>query len=861
MARLFRRSALALTLLAALAAAPARGQALPPGFFDQPVLVVDPGRHTARIVADVDPSHRLVVTASADKTMRIWSLASGALNRVIRLPSGPALTGQPYNAAIDPQGEFIAISGWLTAGSPGLIYLYSLASGSLTPVAVDAPNGAFHVAFSPNGEHLAVILARPAGVRLLSRAAGWAEISRDDQYAAPALRASFSPDGRLAVTSLDGSLRIYGPGFARPWVVRAPGGNVPMLIAFSPDGQHAALGYNDTPRVDVLDAATLAFLYSADTNGIDNGNLHSVAWLSDGTLAAAGSFDIGMGVNPILIWADKGRAPRRMLMTGALDTVASLHPLPGRELLVASTDPWLGRVAADGGAGWQVSASIANFRGLFENLAISADGAVVDFKYDGIDGVLHARFDLAKLELAVSVSDTPIADGRTVPPRQLGARFTGLHGSTPAVDGRRLRLHGNEIARSVAVHPDQARFVLGADWSLRAFTSRGDELWREPVPGTVWAVNITGDGRLVVAAYADGTIRWHRMDDGREILAFMPLADRTNWVAWTPEGFYAASPGAHGVLRWHVNRPDFQPADSLAVSDIPGFYRPAVIPLVLQELETARAIGIATIAEQRRKVQLAANSRLPPGAKLHLLAVGVSRYNDRHGRHLRLDFAHQDAHDVASALSGTQDALYVPGSRQYLPNEDATRAGMLRALDTLRATMGHSDLAVVHFAGHGAMVDGELFLLPHEVDARDAVAIRASALNVSDLRSELLKIAERGRVLVLLDACYSGAASADGRAATVDSARLTQALAAANISVLTSSSADQISREDSAWQNGAFTEAVLEALGPDADENRDGLISATELAAYVERRVRALTGGRQSPAMELRFGGTLFAVR
>ena len=37
-------------------------------------------------------------------------------------------------------------------------------------------------------------------------------------------------------------------------------------------------------------------------------------------------------------------------------------------------------------------------------------------------------------------------------------------------------------------------------------------------------------------------------------LAFLPLADRTNWVAWTPDGFYAATPGAHGVLRWLVNR-------------------------------------------------------------------------------------------------------------------------------------------------------------------------------------------------------------------------------------------------------------------------------------------------------------------
>ncbi len=63
------------------------------------------------------------------------------------------------------------------------------------------------------------------------------------------------------------------------------------------------------------------------------------------------------------------------------------------------------------------------------------------------------------------------------------------------------------------------------------------------MPGTVWAVNITGDGRLVVAAYQDGTIRWHRMADGVELLAFMPLSDQTNWVAWTPEGFYDAGDG------------------------------------------------------------------------------------------------------------------------------------------------------------------------------------------------------------------------------------------------------------------------------------------------------------------------------
>jgi hypothetical protein len=94
------------------------------------------------------------------------------------------------------------------------------------------------------------------------------------------------------------------------------------------------------------------------------------------------------------------------------------------------------------------------------------------------------------------------------------------------------------------IHPDAHRFVLGADWWLYAFDAEGKQLWKRPAPGPVWAVNISGDGRLVVAAYGDGIIRWHRMDDGRELLALQVLSDKKNWVAWTPEGFYDATPGA-----------------------------------------------------------------------------------------------------------------------------------------------------------------------------------------------------------------------------------------------------------------------------------------------------------------------------
>ena len=67
----------------------------------------------------------------------------------------------------------------------------------------------------------------------------------------------------------------------------------------------------------------------------------------------------------------------------------------------------------------------------------------------------------------------------------------------------------------------------GANFSLRAFDAAGKELWMRPTPGAnqAWDVNITSDGRLVVVAYADGTIRWHRKSDGFEILALQVLSD------------------------------------------------------------------------------------------------------------------------------------------------------------------------------------------------------------------------------------------------------------------------------------------------------------------------------------------------
>ena len=111
------------------------------------------------------------------------------------------------------------------------------------------------------------------------------------------------------------------------------------------------------------------------------------------------------------------------------------------------------------------------------------------------------------------------------------------------------------------------------------------------MPGAAWGVNVTGDGRLVLAAYGDGTIRWHRMSDGQELLALFVDKDDLRWVAWTPSGYYMASPGGEDLIGWHVNRGWDQAADFFPASRFrERFSRPDIVRLVLETLDEDAAI-------------------------------------------------------------------------------------------------------------------------------------------------------------------------------------------------------------------------------------------------------------------------------
>ena len=85
------------------------------------------------------------------------------------------------------------------------------------------------------------------------------------------------------------------------------------------------------------------------------------------------------------------------------------------------------------------------------------------------------------------------------------------------------------------------------------------------------------------------------------------------------------------------------------------------------------------------------------------------------------------------------------------------------------------------------------------------------------------------------------------------------------MTVLTSSSGLENSIEHENWRNGAFTEVFLEALGWEADSDRNNVVSMTELTRYITARVPRLVHGvaperEQTPGVEIRFEHTIFAA-
>jgi hypothetical protein len=601
----------AIVAMAALMGA-ARAEDLPD---QRPMLRIEPGMHTAPIRRiGVDAACTLMVTGSDDKTARLWALpevgrGSPELLRTLRVPIGEGDDGKVYAVALSPDGKWVAAGGWNRSGGDHWVYIFEAATGRHVMRLGRLGNVIHHLAFSPDGSRLAATLHGGEGMRLWETA-GWRLLAEDKDYGGKRSNgAAFDGANRLYTVAYDGQIRRYGADGRLEAQVAAQGGKEPFSVSVHPQGGKLAVGFQDTTAVEVYDTRTLKRLYAANPSGVSGGNLSKVAWSADGArLYAGGRYQSTDGGLPVFIWQDQGGGKREQVPLSH-DAIMQLLPC-GDGVAAGAGDPAFGLIAADGAKRvWQEGVTADMRNKLRDAFTLSADGKRARFGL-GYGGEQPMLFDLSAFRL----TEAPQAVAGLAEPKVSGLAVSDWENTkTPKLNGKPIALEDNyETAFSTAIAPNASRFVLGTHYLLRAYRANGGELWQKAVPGVAWGVNISRDGRLVAAAYGDGTIRWHRMSDGQELLAlFVHVKDR-RYVAWTPKGYYAASPGAEDLIGWHVNRdwthaPDFYPASRFRDQ----FNRPDIVKRVLDDLDEDKAVAEANRLAGTRQAE-EVGKKLPP---------------------------------------------------------------------------------------------------------------------------------------------------------------------------------------------------------------------------------------------------------
>ncbi|WP_174247507.1 WD40 repeat domain-containing protein, partial [Methylocapsa sp. S129] len=487
----------------------------------EPVLRIETGMHLAPIWRiGVDAQCRLAATGSDDKTVRLWSLPDGRLLRILRPPIGAGISGKIDAVAVSPDGRYVAMGGrdaHADIDHKMAVSIFDASSGALIVRVGAFENIVENLVFSADGRWLAATLGRGAGLRVID-ATNWSVVATDRNYGDNSNAAAFAPDGRLYTVGSDGGkIRRYGPGpqFRREAVIGTRGGKDPFSIAIEPAGQRIAVGFSDTTAVDLYDAPSLTFHAAADNRGIDHGNLSEVAWRADGkVLIAGGAYDISSVERPFLLFDRDGRRLDDPPAALANDTILNFAPC-GDGFAVAASDPAFGLVDGQGRKRlWRRGLSADMRAKVGDAFTIAEDAKSVRFGL-GYGGDQPVLFDLRRGTL----DDSAIPPPGLTEPIVTGLPITNWFNQwSPAFGDRAIALDQREVSRSLAIRPSGQGFVLGTEWMLRGYNA-GKDAWSNYAPSTAWGVNISADDRLIVAAYGDGTIRWHRIDNGRELLA------------------------------------------------------------------------------------------------------------------------------------------------------------------------------------------------------------------------------------------------------------------------------------------------------------------------------------------------------
>jgi len=230
----------------------------------------------------------------------------------------------------------------------------------------------------------------------------------------------------------------------------------------------------------------------------------------------------------------------------------------------------------------------------------------------------------------------------------------------------------------------------------------------------------------------------------------------------------------------------------------------------------------------------------------YAVVIGIAEYQNLEPKH-QLQYSANDADAIYSILISPEGGNFRAENVRKLIGKQATLESIRRELEVWLPSMAQEDDRVlIYFAGHGFVFQGKGYLAPYDISLKN---IAGTGYPMDSLGMVVgSRIKAKNKVL-LTDACHSGAITPGAQNENLSSSLLS---IHKSLFSLTASRDREQSFESPDWGggHGIFTYYVVKGLEREADENKDGIVTADELAEYVRRNVREATNARQNPTSD-----------
>ncbi len=595
---------------------------------ERPLLAIESGGHTA-FVGKVffTPKGDRVITVGEDKAVRIWDPVTNETVKTIRFPAGPGREGSLLAAALSRNGKLMAVAGEPLKGTPKgkvPVYIIDAETGAQLRQIAGATATVRAMHFSNDGKML-VIGNEDGALQVFNPFTGAALGAADTRYPATVLDVKFNPKNAqnlVATLAADRFITLVNLKAQQRREFPVKGIGTPTSLAWSNDGKFLAVG-GTQGGIALFDAGGQPVsVLPAIRKGPTPVQINMLQFMPNDTELLVAGVSPGAGGFAGLV--DSNTAKVRVQCGDHTNTVFSCEVAPDGNTVVTSggnsheTLVWDADTAAvkhrlvGGGQGvWAVAwakdgKSIAwgnsNKRGEDEDFPLQHSFRLDEFGLGGAP-------DPGKYVQTVKADEGV----------KLLVKGSAFLVETPGREPSAVLIADDRIYSATLV-PGGNAIVAGGAQNLYLLNpsapTRGTRTYTGHT-GNVLCVTPSPDGRYFATGSSDQTIRiWERGSEEPVLSIFVAGRD---WIAWTPQGYYACSGQGERLIAWQITNaaaPQKGTVVHPAERFRPSMYQPALLKYLIPAGDTARALAMAQKFDKALVATQSVADVLPPEVTL-----------------------------------------------------------------------------------------------------------------------------------------------------------------------------------------------------------------------------------------------------